>query len=152
MEHKNLAEDSIFTSRNEPRDYLCVETAIGTTVASSSDYAGTQRMTFHFTSRSLVFILGLPLLLCIYGCPSSDLATSGEGRGKLLRMDTVHKQVTLDHDHVPAMMQSLIMAYPVTSTALFNGLKVGDSVSFTLTATRSTNFLVTRLTKIPPRK
>lgn len=88
-------------------------------------------------------------MMFVFGCQTSDLAKSGDGRGKVLRIDTLHHQVTLDHNRIPAMMQSLIMSYTVPNNKIFSGLQVGDSVSFTLSNASSGKYLVTAMSKIP---
>ncbi len=101
-----------------------------------------------YLRKSLFGLLAVPMLLFLLGCPSSDLSPVGEGQGRVLRIDTVHTMITLDHNRIPAMMQSLVMSYPVSNPGLFNGLSVGDSVAFALHSLGSGKYMVTAIKKV----
>jgi Cu/Ag efflux protein CusF len=66
----------------------------------------------------------------------------GQGHGLVLRVDTVHSQVTIDHEEIPNLIEGMTFSYPVKDRSLLRGLHPLDSVTFTLKETSPGNFEV----------
>jgi Cu/Ag efflux protein CusF len=78
-------------------------------------------------------ILGFLLLAAILaGCNTKPAGSSEEVEGFVLRVDTAHKMLTLDHEEIPGFIQALTMSYPVDSTRFLTAVRVEDTVMFTL--------------------
>ena len=55
-----------------------------------------------------------------------------QGRGKVTRIDMKGGSVELDHEEIPDVMPAMKMEFFVSDKAILTGLKLGDSVNFTL--------------------
>ena len=102
-------------------------------------------------AKFIVVVLLLTFALFYVGCvdlDGVDLPQTANGAGVVKRIDTEHKQITIDHDKVGEIIESLTMAYPVQSLAMMDSIKDGDSVSFTLREDAPGEFLITSLDKI----
>jgi protein SCO1/2 len=78
-------------------------------------------------------ILGFLLLAAtLAGCNTKPPGSSEEVEGFVMRVDTAHKMLTLDHEAIPGFIQALTMSYPVDSTRFLSIVRVGDTAMFTL--------------------
>jgi len=101
------------------------------------------------------FVATLCIAFCaiaLGGCHNEDTVSSGEGRGVVLRVDTAHQSITLDHGMVQSLMQPFVMSYPVDSLSTLLKLRVNDSVRFTLTNLAPGKYLVTDIHRLKPPK
>lgn len=66
---------------------------------------------------------------------AATLAESGatyEGRGSVVSVDEKANRITLKHEEIKALMPAMTMEFPVRLGEMFNGLRPGDRVRFTL--------------------
>ena len=63
---------------------------------------------------------------------SGPAIKEGEGRGIIRGIGAFGKSVLLDHNDIPGIMDAMAMSYPVERPESMQGLKIGDSVIFTL--------------------
>lgn len=72
---------------------------------------------------------------------------SGNGLGVVTKISASRKFITLDHNEIPDIMESMAMEYPVQSPELLKDIHVKDSVNFTLTKTPESQYMVTAIAK-----
>lgn len=72
---------------------------------------------------------------------------SGKGMGVVTKIAPSGKFITLDHNDIPDIMEAMAMEYPVQSPDLLKGINLKDSVSFTLTKTPESQYMVTEIHK-----
>ncbi|MDP4220570.1 MAG: copper-binding protein [Bacteroidota bacterium] len=72
---------------------------------------------------------------------------SGDGLGVVKKISASRKFITLDHNDMPGIMEAMAMEYPVQSPELLKDIHVKDSVSFTLTKTPESQYMVTAIKK-----
>jgi Cu/Ag efflux protein CusF len=72
---------------------------------------------------------------------------SGKGMGVVEKISSNGKFITLDHNDIPNIMDAMVMEYPVQSPELLKGIKIHDSVGFTLTKTPESQYMVTQINK-----
>lgn len=72
----------------------------------------------------------------------------GQAKGTVLRVDTVHYQVTLDHEEVPNLIEAMTFSYPVKDRAMLRDLHPLDTVIFTLKETSPGSFEVESIRRI----
>lgn len=65
----------------------------------------------------------------------------------VVKIDTLTKKVTLDHDDIPGYMKAMTMTESVSSPEVLSGISVGDRVEFEIELS-GTTVLISRLTKI----
>ena len=75
--------------------------------------------------------------------------TRYEGRGKVVAIDREKGMVTLDHAEIKGLMPPMVMAFVVDSREALDGLRPGDSVTFTLRP-RGVTFTIAELTVVKP--
>lgn len=71
----------------------------------------------------------------------------GDGRGVVKAMSAKDSTVTLDHNTIAGVMDAMAMQYRVDKPDMLNGLKVGDSVDFTLQDRGEGNYVVSAIKK-----
>ena len=72
---------------------------------------------------------------------------SGNGMGVVEHISIDRKFVTLAHNDIPGIMNAMAMEYPVQSPDLLKNIHEKDSVSFTLTKTPESQYMVTDINK-----
>jgi Cu/Ag efflux protein CusF len=72
----------------------------------------------------------------------------GDAKGTVLRVDTVHYLVTIDHEEIPNLIQAMTFSYPVKNRAMLRDLRPLDTVMFTLKELSPGNFEVESIRKI----
>lgn len=77
----------------------------------------------------------------------STSGKSGTGTGIVERISTDRKFVTLAHHDIPGIMSAMAMEYPVQSPELLKDIHEKDSVSFILTKTPESQYMVTEINK-----
>ena len=55
-----------------------------------------------------------------------------KGRGKVTRIETTGGSIEIDHEDIPDLMPEKKTEVVVSDKSMLNGLKLGDTVSFTL--------------------
>jgi Cu/Ag efflux protein CusF len=55
-----------------------------------------------------------------------------KGRGKVTRIETTGGSIEIDHEDIPDLMPAKKTEVVVSDKSMLNGLKLGDTVSFTL--------------------
>jgi len=120
-------------------------------------------MNKHNTARSFaIILLGTSLLAAcakqVQTPPPADTVKvntapvkQGEGRGVIKGVDSSMKTVTLSHNNIPGIMEAMAMEYNLERLDLLSGVKIGDSVVFTLQDRGEGNFVVTKMTTITKR-
>ena len=76
-------------------------------------------------------------------------AKSGSGRGLVKAIHQKTKTITLSHNDIPGIMMAMTMDYPVKYAGLLKGIKVGDSVTFTLRSMKSGEYMVSTISILP---
>lgn len=123
------------------------------------------RSSRYFARASGILILavsiGLLLLYDTYGqftarwssSPSDTGQVLGQergekhtGRGSVVSIDQKWAKVTLKHEEIRGLMPSMTMQFPVQPADMLKGLRVGDTVRFTLNV-HGGNFIITRIEK-----
>jgi Cu/Ag efflux protein CusF len=102
-------------------------------------------------AKFIVTVLLLTFALFYVGCvdlDGVDLPRSEKGSGIVKRVDTEHKQITIEHEKVGEIIDALTMAYPVQSLSMMDSIRDEDSVRFTLREDAPGEFLITTLEKI----
>jgi protein SCO1/2 len=91
----------------------------------------------------------LVLLVALAGCTGAPTEKGKEYdiKGKVLALDPKKPAVTLDHEDIPGIMKAMEMEFPVETTKLLEGLRVGDRVEGRLKKTASGEYLITHLEK-----
>ena len=67
--------------------------------------------------------------------------------GVVIKISKDKKFITLDHNDIPDIMDAMAMEYPMQSADLLKDIHVKDSVSFTLTKTPESQYMVTSIHK-----
>ena len=98
----------------------------------------------------IIFISALLTVISISGCGVAEQAAENTassptpvaistpkdgdypGRGKVTRIKTELASIELEHDEIIGVMPAMTMEFFVTDKALLNGLRIGDTVDFTL--------------------
>lgn len=86
------------------------------------------------------------------GCRQGNKAASGPPdadaqarhypvRGKIVTVDTVHKEIVLDAAEIPGFMEAMTMPYKLKNPSIISELHPGDSITATLIATDSSDLL-----------
>ena len=92
----------------------------------------------------------LLISLLLVGCNKLypvDVGVS-TGRGIVRRVDFEHHMITLSHGTIPNLLHPMTYAYPVKSDSIMKGLKLEDTVSFTIQETKPGSFLVLSMKKV----
>lgn len=88
--------------------------------------------------------VALVIAVSIAFCSCSKLfpvdVGEGQAQGTVLRVDTVHNQVTLDHKEIPNLIEAMTFSYPVKDRALLRNIHPLDTVLFTLKETAPGSF------------
>ena len=80
-----------------------------------------------FRRRALA--LASALLLGLSAC--GDVAVQGgTGTGRIVALDPVGAEITLDHGEIPGVMGAMTMPFPVSDPKLLEGLAPGQQVEF----------------------
>jgi Cu/Ag efflux protein CusF len=72
----------------------------------------------------------------------------GQAKGMVLRIDTVHNLVTLDHDEIPNLIEGMTFSYPVKDGRMLRQVHLLDTVIFTLRETSPGSFEVESMRKV----
>jgi len=91
-----------------------------------------------FTARSNPSAAGLDL--------GQERGEKHAGRGSVVSIDQKWAKVTLKHEEIRGLMPSMTMQFPVQPADMLKGLRVGDTVQFTLNV-HGGNFIITRIEK-----
>ena len=75
----------------------------------------------------------------------------GQGRGLVGAIDPKEKTILLEHNDIPGIMEAMSMSYPVERPELLQGLKIGDSVIFTLKEPEVWEYVVSAISVIPKK-
>jgi Cu/Ag efflux protein CusF len=75
----------------------------------------------------------------------------GQGRGLVGAVDLAGKTILLEHNDIPGIMDAMSMSYPVERPDLLQGLKIGDSVIFTLKEPQVGEYVVSAISVIPKK-
>ena len=71
----------------------------------------------------------------------------GDGHGVVKALSAKDSTITLDHNTIPGVMDAMAMQYRIDKPEMLAGLKVGDSVNFTLQDRGEGNYVVSAIKK-----
>lgn len=93
-------------------------------------------------------IVGLPLLLLLMGCHSSDSSSDKDkashafaAQGVIEKISPDRNLVTIHHDTIPGYMIEMTMDFPVDDSDELKDLGPGDKITFTLNVTQDRDWV-----------
>ncbi len=92
--------------------------------------------------RVFLLVAALMLVSCGKKDSSVDLVTFPLV-GRVIEIDSVHGELTVQHDAIPEYMPAMTMPFKVKDPALLHGLAAGDSIGATLAISRTESWLET---------
>jgi protein SCO1/2 len=98
-------------------------------------------------TRPWRWLLLVPLVLA--GCKQGTEESKDklyDIKGKVTAVDSAKKEVTLDHEDIPGLMQAMEMPFSVADAKVLEGIKAGDAVQGRLKV-ESGKYIITELKK-----
>ncbi len=88
-------------------------------------------------------------LIFLFAC-STWAGRTGEGEGEVLGVSPESKSVLIHHGEIKDMMGEMTMEFTVDDASLLKGVKQGDRVHFTLEQRPPFDYVILKMTVIPP--
>jgi Cu/Ag efflux protein CusF len=107
---------------------------------------------YRFGKDDWLLVVTAALVILAIFFPQIRAATLGEsgatyeGRGSVVSMDEKANRVTLKHQEIKDLMPPMTMEFPVRPGEMFNGLRSGDRVRFTLSP-QGADFVIENIEK-----
>lgn len=88
----------------------------------------------------IIRITVLPMLLALMAAPIMWSAEKHDVTGIVLKVDHQHNSMMVSCQSIPNYMEAMVMSFPVRKRAMLDGLKMGETIQFTLVVNGSSSY------------